>query len=53
MSISQNSASAEDGLSPALLMIEELSHRELIMNAARHGLRWVLSQIFAELRPGI
>src|ERR1700722_9990544 len=29
MSISQNSASAEDGLSPALLMIEELSHRAL------------------------
>ena len=29
MSISQNSASAEDGLSPALLMIEELSHRVL------------------------
>lgn len=29
MSISQNSAGAEDGLSPALLMIEELSHRAL------------------------
>jgi two-component sensor histidine kinase len=29
MSTSQNSASAEDGLSPALLMIEELSHRAL------------------------
>ena len=29
MSISQNSASAEDGLLPALLMIEELSHRVL------------------------
>ena len=30
MSISQNSASAaEDGLSPALLMIEEFSHRAL------------------------
>ena len=29
MSMSQNPASAEDGLSPALLMIEELSHRAL------------------------
>jgi two-component sensor histidine kinase len=29
MSISQNSASTGDGLSPALLMIEELSHRAL------------------------
>ena len=29
MSLSQTSARAEDGLSPALLMIEELSHRAL------------------------